>query len=64
MPLVAQSVSSCREIGASLENVLLVDDSLQSLLALEAILEGPDRRLIRATSGEEALKRLLDSRLP
>ncbi len=60
MPLVAQSVSSCRETGASLENVLLVDDSLQSLLALEAILEGPDRRLIRATSGEEALKRLLE----
>lgn len=43
----------------SVENVLLVDDNPESLLALEAILEGPDRRLIKARSGEEALKCLL-----
>ena len=40
-------------------NVLLVDDDLDNLVALEAILEGPDRTLVKATSGEEALKCLL-----
>jgi two-component system sensor histidine kinase/response regulator len=43
----------------SVENVLLVDDNPENLLALEAILEGPDRHLIKARSGEEALKCLL-----
>lgn len=60
MPRVAPSISGPCEIEAPLENVLIVDDSLQSLLALEAILEGPDRTLVRATSGEEALKHLLE----
>jgi signal transduction histidine kinase len=40
-------------------NVLLVDDNPENLVALEAILEAPDRNLIKATSGEEALKWLL-----
>ncbi len=40
-------------------NVLMVDDKLDNLLALEAILESPDRTLVKAQSGEEALKRLL-----
>ena len=39
--------------------VLLVDDNPQSLLALEAILQAPDRALIKASSGPEALKFLL-----
>ena len=35
-------------------NILMVDDSPTNLLALEAILRAPDRKLIRASSGEDA----------
>src|SRR3954452_23469633 len=42
-------------------NILLVDDKPNNLLALETILQAPDRKLIRATSGDEALRKLLDS---
>ena len=41
-------------------NVLLVDDRPENLLALEAILEPLDQRLVRASSGEDALRRLLE----
>jgi PAS domain S-box-containing protein len=40
-------------------NILLVDDRPQNLLALEAILEPLNQNLVRAYSGEEALKHLL-----
>jgi CheY-like chemotaxis protein len=39
--------------------ILLVDDRPENLLALEAILSSLNQELIRAESGEEALKRLL-----
>src|SRR5437763_5943344 len=39
--------------------ILLVDDREENLLALEAILGGLGHELIRATSGEQALKYLL-----
>lgn len=39
--------------------VLLVDDRPENLLSLEAILEEPGRELLKAHSGEEALKILL-----
>jgi signal transduction histidine kinase/response regulator RpfG family c-di-GMP phosphodiesterase len=42
-------------------NILLVDDSQSNLLALESILQAPDRTLVRATSGDEALRYLLDA---
>ncbi len=42
-------------------NILMVDDSPTNLLALEAILRAPDRHLIRAGSGEDALRYLLDN---
>jgi signal transduction histidine kinase/DNA-binding response OmpR family regulator len=41
-------------------NILMVDDSATNLLALESILKTPDRNLVRASSGEDALRYLLD----
>jgi len=43
-------------------NVLLVDDRPENLLALQAILERPDYRLVPAKSGQEALKLVLRER--
>jgi PAS domain S-box-containing protein len=41
-------------------DILLVDDRAENLLALEAILEPLGQHLVRARSGEEALRCLLD----
>ncbi|GAA6615422.1 response regulator [Scytonema sp. NUACC26] len=41
-------------------NILLVDDHPENLLALEAILDSLGQNLIRATSGAEALRQLLN----
>ena len=41
-------------------NVLLVDDQSDNLLFLEAILQSPDYRLVKARSGKEALKYLVN----
>jgi CheY-like chemotaxis protein len=40
-------------------DVLLVDDRNENLLALEAILDPLGLHLVRATSGEEALREVL-----
>lgn len=40
-------------------NILLVDDEPKNLTALEAVLAADDRRLIKARSGEDALRWLL-----
>src|ERR1043166_3432912 len=42
-------------------NILMVDDSPTNLLALDAILRGPDRNLIPISSGKDALRYLLDN---
>jgi PAS domain S-box-containing protein len=41
-------------------DILIVDDRRENLLALEAILEPLHQHLVRASSGEEALRRLLE----
>src|SRR4051812_41393039 len=46
-------------IVAEKANILLVDDRDENLVALEAILSSLDQNMIRARSGEEALRALL-----
>ncbi len=41
-------------------NILLVDDKIENLLALEVILKEFECNLIRATSGQQALRRVLE----
>jgi signal transduction histidine kinase len=48
------------ELGTKV-NVLIVDDQPSNLLALEAILAGKGLNLVRASSGQEALLRVLDN---
>jgi signal transduction histidine kinase/DNA-binding response OmpR family regulator len=42
-------------------NILMVDDSPTNLLALQSILGAPDRNLVSASSGDDALRYLLDN---
>ena len=42
-------------------NILMVDDSPTNLLALESILHGPERNLVSVSSGDDALRYLLDN---
>src|SRR5262245_53993364 len=43
----------------STANILIVDDDVKSLMAMEALLEGPGREIVTAKSGAEALRCLL-----
>jgi PAS domain S-box-containing protein len=52
-------MSQTAEEKEPLVNILMVDDHPANLLALEGILEPLGQRLVKATSGEEALKWLL-----
>ena len=40
-------------------NILIVDDDLKTLTAMEALLSGPGRNIVTAASGQEALRHLL-----
>ena len=41
-------------------NILLVDDKPENLVSLEALLENPDHNSIKTTSGNEALRLMLE----
>ena len=41
-------------------NILIVDDKPENLLSLESILERKDRNIVKADSGNEALKIALE----
>ncbi len=53
-------IQKCKMPSKSQVNVLLVDDHPENLLALEGILGGLNQNLVRATSGAQALKCLLN----
>ena len=58
MKLLEESQIERIPSAAAKASILLVDDRPANLLALEAILDPLDQRLVRATSGEEALQKL------
>ena len=43
----------------STANILIVDDDAKTLIAMEALLSGPGRRIVTAGSAAEALRCLL-----
>jgi len=53
IPAVPQIEQKAR--SSEVAKILLVDDRAENLLALRAILEGPDYQLVTAKSGQEAL---------
>ena len=59
-PRAHPAAFSALSAGATLPRILLVDDRPQNLLALEATLEPLGHVLVRATSGDQALKKLLE----
>ncbi len=58
--MTAATPSTSTAIKPEQVDILLVDDRAENLLALEAILEPLNQRLVRASSGEDALRRLLE----
>jgi CheY-like chemotaxis protein len=53
------AVTPVADEAATPAGILLVDDQESNLIALEAVLQAPGYGLVRAASGEEALRRLL-----
>ncbi len=58
-PETSAQVQTARETAAPV-SILMVDDEPANLLALEAVLGGLGHRLVRASSGKEALRHLMN----
>jgi CheY-like chemotaxis protein len=50
---------SAAEVGAGTVKILLVDDTPHNLKALEALLDGPDRSILTASAGGDAVRILM-----
>jgi DNA-binding response OmpR family regulator len=59
MPLDHAPLVHRLQDSESAVNILVVDDNVDNLVALEAVLAGPGRNIVKVTSGEDALKFLL-----
>ncbi|HEY2376586.1 MAG TPA: ATP-binding protein [Gemmatimonadaceae bacterium] len=59
-PSTARQPETTPAAAADQVDILIVDDRAENLLALEAILEPLHQHLVRASSGEETLRRLLE----
>jgi len=59
-PLAVATNGASKAIEELKAGILLVDDRADKLLALEAVLGGLGQNLVRARSGKEALRRLLE----
>jgi CheY-like chemotaxis protein len=46
--------------SADMVNILMVDDKAENLMALEGLLEAPGIKLVKALSGRDALKQILE----
>ena len=44
-------------------NILIVDDKAMNIFALEEILSGPGRNIVKAINGQEALKTVLNNEI-
>jgi PAS domain S-box-containing protein len=59
-PAAPQASPPAPAVPPEVADILMVDDRPDTLLAIEAILEPLNQNLVRASSGEEALRKLLE----
>ena len=58
---MTEAVGIASQLAIGREKILLVDDSAENLISIEAALEGLGQEVVTARSGKEALRHLLES---